>query len=151
MNKPLRIILQESDDDFRKQIEKEFATDARFVLLKSFKSFYVLKAEAHLFNTDVVLLNWRYPKQKLFDFIETSKKINPKTKVLVMFDFVQPDFVFKMLQCGADGFLLKPFPANEVFQYAHKSSFAKLLFHLDVLNNPVYRNSTSLTNIRLYG
>jgi DNA-binding NarL/FixJ family response regulator len=134
VNNPLRIIIQESDADFRKQFEKDVKDNEGFELVKSYKSFYAFADEAHSFNVDVIVLNWHYPTQKLFDFIASSKENNPQTKILVTFDFVQPDFIFKTIACGADEILLKPFSVAEILhgsKQLHENK--KLQFHLDRL------------------
>ncbi len=138
MNNPLRIIIQEGDDDFRKQIEEETRADAKYALLCSFKSFYSLVDVAHLFNADVVLLNWHYPTQKIFDFILSAKKNNPLIRILVTFDFVQPDFIFKTMRGGADGFLIKPFSVGDVLNVSVKEADKKLHYHLNVLQRSAY-------------
>lgn len=133
MKNSVHIIIQETDDDFRTQFEKELTADAGFVLVRSVKSFHSFKIKAHSLSADVIILNWHYPTHELFDFIAKSKKNNPKTKVLVTFDFVQPDFVFKSLMCGADGFLIKPFSVKEIQRASSQLPNKKLQLHLDRL------------------
>lgn len=123
MKVPLRICVQESDDDIRQQLVRDLKKDNRFQIIHFCKSFGQWKNELTVSQTDVIIVNWNFNHPQLFDFIQTVQSKNTGAKILISFDFIQPDFVYESLKFGATGFLLKPFTTDEIFNILTKKSF----------------------------
>ncbi len=145
MKNRVRILIQEADDDFRDCIVKELRGDTRFTIVKCVKSFYSLDKKADTLTADIIVIDWRYPIQQLFDFIVGVKMNNSETKVFLAFDFIQPDFIFQSLKYDVSGFLLKPFSIKEIMNDAKQDHNKKLQFHIDQLQHAINIHLTSFT------
>ena len=118
MEKPLRIVLQESDDGIRSYLTKVIEADSRFVLMRSYKSFHaMLLTEPVEAEVDIVLINWQYP-YTLLNKLNTSKN-NTRPSYIVTFDFVQPDFLICLEKINIRFFLIKPFLTDDLLQLQH--------------------------------
>ena len=130
----MRVIIQEADDDFRKQIVVDFNSDNRFAVIKVFKSLFLLLDEMTALQADVLILNWQHHRNFLF-YITNIRNTFPTLKIIVTFDFVQPDFIFQLQQQGVHHFLIKPFALDDVLNddVFFKLQF-KLQFHVALLS-----------------
>ncbi|MCJ7521554.1 MAG: response regulator transcription factor, partial [Dehalococcoidia bacterium] len=65
---------------------------------------------------DVAIIDINMPK---LDGIEVTKQVKalcPQTKVLILSAYDEYQFVLRLLECGADGYLLKSVRGNELVE-----------------------------------
>lgn len=130
------VLLQEGDDEFRQGIKTALAVSDVWVLSYTCKSFQSLTDHFFYYLPDVIILNWQYNTTALFDFIKKALVKVPQLKIIVTFDFVQPDFVFQLQQLGVAQCMLKPFLAQDILSRDLKYVInCKFDFHLGRLLN----------------
>jgi two-component system response regulator YesN len=75
-------------------------------------------AEAlHVFEAsdpDMTFLDIKIPGKNTLDLIKHMKRLYPKNKVILLSDYGSYEQVFKALEAGADGYLLKPYLQKDI-------------------------------------
>jgi DNA-binding NarL/FixJ family response regulator len=65
---------------------------------------------------DVVLMDLRMPEMEGAEAIKELRRINPDIRVLVLTNYEEVEYIFRALQAGAMGYLLKSTPQEEIVQ-----------------------------------
>ncbi len=65
-------------------------------------------------SPDMTFLDIKIPGMNILDLIKHMKRLNPKNKIILLSDHGSSDFVFKALEMGADGYLLKPYLQKDI-------------------------------------
>lgn len=131
----LRVLLQEGDDEFRNEIKAALAETDVFILSHACKSFQLLTERFFYYLPDVLIFNWQYNTPALFNFINNARTKLPHLKIIVTFDFAQPDFVFQLQQLGVEQCLLKPFLIKELLRNDLQPVISnKFNFHVNMLH-----------------
>ncbi len=65
---------------------------------------------------DVVLMDLRMPEMEGADAITELRRIEPNIRVLVLTNYEEDEYIFRALQAGAMGYLLKSTPQDEIVQ-----------------------------------
>lgn len=84
------------------------------------------------FQPDVVLLDLVMPEM---DGIEATPKIvenSPRSRVIVLTSFGEEDKVFPAIRAGAQGYLLKDIPPNELVQAVRAAYLGQVQLHPEV-------------------
>lgn len=69
------------------------------------------------FNSpDMTFLDIKIPGMDILDLIKFMKRLKPKNKVILLTDYGSSNFVFKALEMGADGYLLKPYLQKDLYK-----------------------------------
>jgi len=69
---------------------------------------------------DVVLMDLRMPEMEGIDAIAKLRRIHPDIRILVLTNYETDDYVFRALQAGAMGYLLKSTPQAEIVRAVEK-------------------------------
>jgi DNA-binding NarL/FixJ family response regulator len=69
---------------------------------------------------DVVLMDLRMPEMDGIDAIAKLRRIHPDIRILVLTNYETDDYVFRALQAGAMGYLLKSTPQTEIVRAVEK-------------------------------
>lgn len=88
------------------------------------------KGALELFDSkspDMTFLDIKIPGMDILDLIKFMKRLNPKSKIILLTDYGSSNFVFKALEMGADGYLLKPYLQKDIYKvvnlyFSHVSS-----------------------------
>ncbi|MEC1714872.1 response regulator [Schinkia azotoformans] len=67
-------------------------------------------------SPDMTFLDIKIPGTDIVYLIKFMKRLKPKNKVILLTDYGSSDFVFKALEMGADGYLLKPYPQKDIYK-----------------------------------
>jgi DNA-binding NarL/FixJ family response regulator len=72
--------------------------------------------EVARFQPDVVLMDLRMPGMEGADAIAELRRIHPDIRILVLTNYEEDEYIFRALQAGAMGYLLKSTPQEEIVQ-----------------------------------
>jgi DNA-binding NarL/FixJ family response regulator len=73
-------------------------------------------AEVERLQPDVVLMDLRMPEMEGADAIAELRRIDPDIRILVLTNYEEDEYIFRALQAGAMGYLLKSTPQSEIVQ-----------------------------------
>jgi len=65
---------------------------------------------------DVVLMDLRMPEMEGAEAIAELRRIEPNIRILVLTNYEEDEYIFRALQAGAMGYLLKSTPQEEIVQ-----------------------------------
>jgi DNA-binding NarL/FixJ family response regulator len=68
---------------------------------------------------DVVLMDLRMPEMEGTEAIDEMRRINPRTRILVLTNYQEDEYISKAFQAGAMGYLLKCTPQEEIVKAVH--------------------------------
>jgi len=73
-------------------------------------------AEVQKQKPDVVLMDLRMPEMEGAEAIAELRRIEPNIRILVLTNYEEDEYIFRALQAGAMGYLLKSTPQEEIVQ-----------------------------------
>jgi DNA-binding NarL/FixJ family response regulator len=73
-------------------------------------------AEVQKLQPDVVLMDLRMPEMEGAEAIAELRRIEPNIRILVLTNYEEDEYIFRALQAGAMGYLLKSTPQEEIVQ-----------------------------------
>lgn len=73
-------------------------------------------AEVQRLKPDVVLMDLRMPEMEGAEAIAELRRIEPNIRILVLTNYEEDEYIFRALQAGAMGYLLKNTPQEEIVQ-----------------------------------
>jgi DNA-binding NarL/FixJ family response regulator len=73
-------------------------------------------AEVQKLQPDVVLMDLRMPEMEGPEAIAALRRIQPNIRILVLTNYEEDEYIFRALQAGAMGYLLKNTPQEEIVQ-----------------------------------
>jgi len=73
-------------------------------------------AEVEKQRPDVVLMDLRMPEMEGTEAIAELRRIEPNIRILVLTNYEEDEYIFRALQAGAMGYLLKSAPQEEIVQ-----------------------------------
>ena len=89
-------------------------------------------------SVDIVVLDIDMPGE--MDGIETTKfirKIHPNTKVLILSMFDKKEFIIKLMQHGAAGYILKNKSKEELLMAIHNIAAGRTHYGLEIMNHRI--------------
>lgn len=132
-DKRIKIGIAEDKDDLRKNLEQILALLGDFELIFSVADgALVLDAIAKYGVPDLILMDIEMPLQ---DGIVTTRDVKakyPSVRVLILTIFDQKDSIFRALQNGADGYLLKGERPKEVLKAIEQVLDGKMPMSADI-------------------
>jgi DNA-binding NarL/FixJ family response regulator len=75
--------------------------------------------EVEKIGPDVVLMDLRMPEMDGTEAIAAMRRINPGTRILVLTNYQEDEYISKAFQAGAMGYLLKCTPQEEIVKAVH--------------------------------
>ncbi|MGA7340972.1 MAG: response regulator transcription factor [Terracidiphilus sp.] len=72
--------------------------------------------EVQKLQPDVVLMDLRMPEMEGAEAIAELHRIHPNIRILVLTNYEEDEYIFRALQAGAMGYLLKNTPQEEIVQ-----------------------------------
>lgn len=87
---------------------------------------------------DVLMLDIDMPKKDGAETVETIKKLNPDTKILIVTMHDQPSHIKNMIDQGVDGYMLKNADQQELRQAVHLLSEGKEYYSPGVLQKLIH-------------
>lgn len=73
-------------------------------------------AEVQKLQPDVVLMDLRMPEMEGPEAIAELRRLYPNIRILVLTNYEEDEYIFRALQAGAMGYLLKNTPQEEIVQ-----------------------------------
>jgi two-component system cell cycle sensor histidine kinase/response regulator CckA len=103
-----RVLVVDDDEAMRAFLEEELR-DEGFQVTGAPDT---LSALIHLLGkvVDVLVVDWKMPTQDGFYLLSTVRRSHPKLPVIFVTAYARPEIQRRALECGAFGFLAKPFP-----------------------------------------
>jgi DNA-binding NarL/FixJ family response regulator len=111
-NKEIKIAIVEDHQDFREGLVNFINFSPGYICHEKFSS--VESAIEGLSEPDVVLLDINLPGKSGIEAIPIIKEMFPDLKVIMMTIFDDSENIFKAMQAGADGYLLKNTPPLKI-------------------------------------
>ena len=115
MENPVKIFIVDDHEIFRKGLKMVFARNKEMEIAGEAGSGEEFLRQMNNIDFDVVLMDI---KMKGMDGIETTQRAlekNPELKVLVLSTFGEEEFLHRMINAGAKGFLLKNVDKETLF------------------------------------
>lgn len=116
MTPPLRVVLFEDDPRYRQGLETLFKHTPQITLVATFPRLEpgLVAARQQASSWDVVLMDLEHPDGSGVHAIRALKNLRADLPVLALTVFEEPATVLAAICAGADGYLLKRSPANEL-------------------------------------
>ena len=119
-----KILIVEDDEKFLKLVVKAFKTFKDYELFTATDGFQAGQlVEGH--KPDLVVLDIMLPDINGFKVCELIKGKNRKTKVIAITGYDSEDIKKKILNAGADVYLIKPFQFKTLFEHVENFLSAK--------------------------
>ncbi|TFB18856.1 response regulator transcription factor [Filobacillus milosensis] len=74
------------------------------------------KTGTQKYQPDIILLDINMPNKNGLQLLDEIKVVSPETKVLILTMFSQEDYFYQAIELGAEGYLLKDAPTNQVIE-----------------------------------
>jgi NarL family two-component system response regulator LiaR len=78
---------------------------------------------------DVIILDVAMPRLSGIEAARQSKAISPKTAVLILTAYEYDQYIFALLEAGADGYLLKDVPSQRLIEAVRAVHAGELVLH----------------------
>lgn len=116
MSKPIRVALVEDNAKLRHQLESLIGNAPGFACVGA-----IANAEAALTGLppiapDVVLMDIQLPRMSGVECVARLRALLPDTKVVMLTAYDDSDHIFQALENGANGYLLKRTPPDELLR-----------------------------------
>lgn len=113
MTRSLSVIIVEQDGDLRKRLMDAF--ESRGYVTWTCPAPEVATCIAAAVRADIVLLDLDIAGPKALDFLKLWKEMAPDTRVVVESSEIDPETMRRMMEQGADAFVLKPLALSPLF------------------------------------
>lgn len=81
---------------------------------------------------DVILMDLNMPKMDGIEAVQKIKKSSPDIKIVVLTAFTQNEIVFRAIEAGVDGYLLKDIMPDDLIAAIHTVMNGKPALHPDI-------------------
>jgi DNA-binding NarL/FixJ family response regulator len=113
---PITIVIVEDDFKTRENLQALLRENPGFKCLGAFTSGEAAIEGMPKLKPDVVLMDINLPKMSGVECTRQLKQFLPKTHIIMLTVYDDSDRIFRALQMGANGYLLKRSPADEILQ-----------------------------------
>ena len=114
LGKSIRIVLAEDHRILREGLRAIFRVERDLELVGEAEDGREAIGQARELQPDLLILDLSMPRMDGLSALEEIKRVAPRTRVLVMTVHRTEEYVFKAIECGADGYLLKDASAAEL-------------------------------------
>ena len=151
--KPIRILI--ADDHFvvREGLKALISFDPNIDVVGEAEDGIEAVHQVCALKPDVILLDLVMPRQGGLDTIPYIKKVNPKSRILVLTSYAEDEKVWSAIKSGAQGYLLKDAHPTQLIQAIHDVYRGQTSLHPTIankliaeFNNPNRSAPNSLTN-----
>ena len=112
--KKIRIVLYDDDQFVRDAMQLVFEDRENIEIIKSFDKAINLIADLEECCPDMVLMDIEMPGLNGIDAVRLLREHHPELPVIMLTQFDEEDKVIKSVTAGANGYLLKTTPGNEI-------------------------------------
>ncbi len=113
---PITIAIVEDDFKTRENLQAMLREKPEFKCLGAFTSGEAAIEGMPKLKPDVVLMDINLPKMSGVECTRQLKQLLPKIHIIMLTVYDDSDRIFRALQMGANGYLLKRSPADEILQ-----------------------------------
>lgn len=114
LGKSIRIVLAEDHRILREGLRAILQVERDLELVGEAEDGREAIGQARELQPDLLILDLSMPRMDGLSALEEIKRVAPGTRVLVMTVHRTEEYVFKAIECGADGYLLKDASAAEL-------------------------------------
>jgi DNA-binding NarL/FixJ family response regulator len=107
-----RVAIVEDDNGLRQQLERILKTAERATCVGSYSSAEEALEKIQAARPDVVLMDINLPGMSGIECVARLRKDLPDAHVIMLTIYEDSDRIFKALEAGADGYLVKSSPAD---------------------------------------
>jgi DNA-binding NarL/FixJ family response regulator len=114
---PISVSIVEDNPGTRNNLVKLLGSEAQLRLLNAYASGEeAVRGIVPGQKPDVVVVDIKLPGMSGFECVAKLKAVMPDLRVLILTTYQESDLIFNCLRAGANGYLLKDMPANELIQ-----------------------------------
>jgi DNA-binding NarL/FixJ family response regulator len=114
--KPINVLIVDDHPVVRLGLRTMLESEENIVVTGVTGSAKEALLEVARFQPDVVLMDLRMPEMEGADAIAELRRIHPDIRILVLTNYEEDEYIFRALQAGAMGYLLKSTPKEEIVQ-----------------------------------
>lgn len=116
MNEPIRLLLVDDHPIVRRGMRMCLSQHSRIQIIGEAGDGREALSKAHELNPHVILMDIDMPQMNGLAVTDLLRREKPGIKVLILSMYSNTDYVMRIIQCGARGFVLKEAPPEEVVQ-----------------------------------
>jgi DNA-binding NarL/FixJ family response regulator len=131
-NKTVRVVLVDDHEIVRVGLRALFSREAGIEVVGEANSAATALLEVERLKPDVVILDVRMPNSSGFEVCREIHRLKLGTRVLFLTSFGDDDVIFKAINAGADGFMLKETDVAEVVKAVKKVAAGKSVLDEEV-------------------
>ena len=116
---PLRILLVDDQKFVRYKLKEMLSTDENLEIVGTAGDGEMAIAQVESLKPDVILIDIEMPKMNGIEATEIISQRFPECKILIFSSYEHQEYVQKIIAAGADGYLLKSTPAEDLVTAIH--------------------------------
>ncbi|WP_263351387.1 response regulator transcription factor [Acidicapsa acidisoli] len=114
--KPINVLIVDDHPVVRLGLRTMLESEENIIVTGMAGSAKEALLEVARLQPDVVLMDLRMPEMEGADAIAELRRIHPDIRILVLTNYEEDEYIFRALQAGAMGYLLKSTPQEEIVQ-----------------------------------
>ena len=112
--KTINIILYDDDQFVRDAMHIVFEDRENIRIIRSFEHAANVLADVEEHSPDLVMMDIEMPGMNGIEAVKLLREVHPELPILMLTQFDEEDKVIKSVTAGANGYLLKTTPGNEI-------------------------------------
>jgi DNA-binding NarL/FixJ family response regulator len=113
-NKTIKVLIVDDHPVVRLGLRTMLESEERISVTGMAGSAKEAMTEVQRLQPDVVLMDLRMPEMEGHEAIAELRRIHPNIHILVLTNYEEDEYIFRALQAGAMGYLLKNTPQEEI-------------------------------------
>jgi len=122
----ITVLIVDAHTGFRGQLSKLLARQEEIQVVGNLGDALQVLGRVKTLQPDVLLLDVEMPTMGGLELLAKIRLKSPKTKICLLADFFEEDFIIRALQHGAQGYLLKTAAPTELFKAIHTTHAGEL-------------------------